>query len=148
MLPTSAPAAPPLQQLQTKDLQLVWFHPQEDYLAPYAARAFENSMRWQQRTWGWTPDGKTNVLIKDFNDFGNAGARSTPNNALIIDIAPFSYSFETFVSSERIFSLMNHELVHVANMDQRPGRTRVGDVRSGARYRWTRSIRKRCFIAS
>ena len=119
MLPTAAPAAPPLQQLQTKDLQLVWFRPQEDYLAPYVARAFENSMQWQQRTWGWTPDGKTNVLIKDFNDFGNAGARSTPNNALIIDIAPFSYSFETFVSSERIFSLMNHELVHVANMDQR-----------------------------
>ena len=119
LLPPVAPAAPPpLQQLQTKDLQLVWFHPQEDYLAPYVARAFENSMQWQERTWGWTPDGKTNVLFKDFNDYGNAGSRSTPNNALIVDIAPFSYAFETFVSSERIFSLMNHELVHVANMDQ------------------------------
>src|SRR5574337_511216 len=113
-----APAAPPLRQLQTRDLQLVWFHPAEDYLAPYAARAFENSMQWQKRTWGWTPDGKVNVLLKDFGDYGNAGARSTPNNALIVDIAPFSYSFETFVASERIFSLMNHELVHVANMDQ------------------------------
>ncbi len=64
-LPAPAHAAPPLQQLQTKDLQLVWFHPQEDYLAPYIARAFENSMQWQERTWGWVPDGKTNVLFKD-----------------------------------------------------------------------------------
>ncbi len=107
-----------LQQLDTDDLQLVWFHPAEDYLAPHVARSFENSMAWQKRIWGWVPDGKVNVLLKDFGDYGNAGARSTPNNALIVDIAPFSFSFETFVASERMFSLMNHELVHVANMDQ------------------------------
>ena len=114
----AAQAADPLQQLQTDDLQLVWFHPAEDYLAPHVARSFENSMAWQKNVWGWTPDGKVNVLLKDFGDYGNAGARSTPNNALSVDIAPFSYSFETFVASERMFSLMNHELVHVANMDQ------------------------------
>ncbi|MEO7478938.1 MAG: hypothetical protein ABIT64_06885, partial [Lysobacteraceae bacterium] len=107
-----------LQQLQTDDLQLVWFHPAEDYLAPHVARSFENSIAFQKKIWGWTPDGKVNVLLKDFGDYGNAGARSTPNNALIVDIAPFSFSFETFVASERMFSLMNHELVHVANMDQ------------------------------
>ena len=109
---------PPLQQLQTDDLQLVWFHPAEDYLAPHVARSFENSMAWQRRVLGWQPDGKTNVLLKDFGDYGNAGARSSPNNALIVDIAPFSFSFETFVASERMFSLMNHELVHVATMDE------------------------------
>lgn len=113
-----ASAAEQLQQLDTDNLQLVWFHPAEDYLAPHVARSFENSIAWQKRTWGWTPDGKVNVLLKDFGDYGNAGARSTPNNALIVDIAPFSFSFETFVASERMFSLMNHELVHVANMDQ------------------------------
>lgn len=121
------PAAPPagdddrqapMQQLQTDDLQLVWFHPAEDYLAPHVARSFQNSIAWQKKVFGWVPDGKVNVLLKDFGDYGNAGARSTPNNALIVDIAPFSYAFETFVASERIFSLMNHELVHVANMDQ------------------------------
>ncbi|MEO7252042.1 MAG: hypothetical protein ABIW30_05470 [Arenimonas sp.] len=107
-----------LQQLQTDNLQLVWFHPAEDYLAPHVARSFENSMAWQKRVFGWVPDGQTNLLLKDFGDYGNAGARSSPNNALIVDIAPFSYAFETFVASERMFSLMNHELVHVATMDQ------------------------------
>ena len=115
----AAPAcAEELQQLQTDNLQLVWFHPAEDFLAPHVARSFENSMAWQKRVFGWIPDGKTNVLLKDFGDYGNAGARSSPNNALIVDIAPFSFSFETFVASERMFSLMNHELVHVATMDQ------------------------------
>src|SRR5258706_11475977 len=102
-----------LNQLQTSDLQLVWFHPTEDYLAPHVARSFENSMAWQQRVFGWVPDGKVNVLLKDFGDYGNAGARASPNNALIVDIAPFSFSFETFVASERMYALMNHELVHV-----------------------------------
>ncbi len=107
-----------LQQLDTSDLQLVWFHPTEDYLAPHVARSFENSMAFQRRVLGWVPDGKVNVLLKDFSDYGNAGARASPNNALIVDIAPFSFSFETFVASERMFSLMNHELVHVAMMDE------------------------------
>ena len=106
-----------LNQLQTDDLQLVWFHPTLDYIAPHVARSFENSMAWQQRVLGWQPDGPVNVMLKDFGDYGNAGARSNPNNALIVDIAPLSFSFETFVASERMFALMNHELVHVAQMD-------------------------------
>ncbi len=111
-------AAAELSQLRTDDLQLVWFHPTEDYLAPYVARSFENSMAFQRSQFGWQPDGAVNVLLKDFGDYGNAAARSNPNNALMVDIAPLSFSFETFVASERMFSLMNHELVHVANMDQ------------------------------
>jgi len=117
ILPAPAFAAE-LLQLQTDDLQLVWFHPTVDYLAPHVARSFENSMDFQKRVLGWRPDGKVNVLLKDFGDYGNAGARSSPNNALIVDIAPLSFAFETFVASERMFSLMNHELIHVATLDQ------------------------------
>ena len=123
-LATAPVRAQELKQLQTDDLQLVWFHPTEDYLAPYVARSFENSMAFQQRVFGWKPDGRVNLLLKDFGDYGNAGARASPNNALIVDIAPFSFSFETFVASERMYTLMNHELVHVANMDQATERER------------------------
>jgi len=118
LAPPPAEAAGELQELQTEDLQLVWFHPHLDYLAPHVARCFENSMDWQKKVLGWAPDGKVNVLLKDFGDYGNAGARSNPNNALIVDIAPLSYAFETFVASERMYALMNHELIHVAQMDQ------------------------------
>lgn len=108
----------PLQQLVTDDQRLIWFHPAEDYLAPHAARSFENSLEFQKSLWGWQPDGKVTVLLKDFIDYGNAGATSVPQNMVLLDIAPVPYTLETFVANERIFWFMNHELVHVANLDQ------------------------------
>src|SRR5512146_3059358 len=91
-----------LQHLETDDLRLVWFHPTEDYLAPHVARSFENSMQFQKSLWGWQPDGKVTVLLKDFIDYGNAGATSVPSNLILIDIAPVPYTLETFVANERM----------------------------------------------
>jgi len=102
---------------ETDDLRLLYFDPAETYLTPYVGKAFHNSMAFQRRIFDWTPWDKTTVLLKDFSDYGNAAARSSPNNALLIDIAPLSRTFETFTASERVFTLMNHELVHVATMD-------------------------------
>ena len=96
----------PLQQLQTDNLQLIWFHPAEDYLAPHAARSFENSLAFQESLWGWKPDGKVTVLLKDFIDYGNAGATSVPQNMVLLDIAPVPYTLETFVAQRA------HLLVH------------------------------------
>jgi len=106
-----------LSRLETIDLRLLYFDPAETYLTPYVARSFENSMRVQQRVFDWKPWDQTTVLLKDFSDYGNAAARSSPNNALIIDIAPLGQTYETFSAGERFYTLMNHELVHVATMD-------------------------------
>ncbi|MGH8494580.1 MAG: TolB family protein [Gammaproteobacteria bacterium] len=106
-----------LSELETEDLRLLYFDPQQTYLAPHAARSFHNSLRFQKEVLDWVPWDKTTVLLKDFSDYGNAAARAAPNNALLIDIAPISGTFETFTASERMYTLMNHELVHVATMD-------------------------------
>ncbi len=106
-----------LSRLETVDLRLLYFDPAETYLTPYVARSFENSMQFQRRVFDWKPWDQTTVLLKDFSDYGNAAARSSPNNALIIDIAPLSQTYETFSAGERFYTLMNHELVHVALMD-------------------------------
>ena len=106
-----------LSRIETKDLRLLYFDPAETYLTPYIARSFLNSMAFQKKQWGWTPWDKTTVLLKDFSDYGNAAARSSPNNAILIDIAPLSLAFDTFSPGERFFTLMNHEPVHVATMD-------------------------------
>ncbi len=87
------------------------------YLEPHALRTFTNSLEWQKRNLGWTPWEPTTVLLKDLADFGNAAAMSAPRNLLIFDVAPLSRAFETFPASERMYSLMNHELVHVAAGD-------------------------------
>jgi hypothetical protein len=106
-----------LSFIETRDLRLVYFDPTLSYLAPHAARTFANSLAWQRRVLGWEPYEKTTVLLKDFADYGNAGASALPRNTLRFDIAPVSYAFETFAASERLYSIMNHELVHVATMD-------------------------------
>jgi hypothetical protein len=106
-----------LSRLETKDLRLLYFDPAETYLTPYIARSFLNSLAFQEKIFGWKPWDKTTILLKDFGDYGNAAARASPNNAILVDIAPLSQTFETFSAGERFFTLMNHEPVHVATMD-------------------------------
>jgi hypothetical protein len=106
-----------LSQLKTADMSLLYFDPAQTYLTPYVARAFEHSIAFQEKLFGWKPWERTTVLLKDFSDYGNAAARSSPNNAILLDVAPLSQSFETFSAGERFFTLLNHEPVHVATMD-------------------------------
>ncbi|HEX4332686.1 MAG TPA: hypothetical protein VH040_11130 [Usitatibacter sp.] len=106
-----------LSYVITKDMCLVYLDPTLAYLEPHAVRTFANSMAWQKRVFGWVPYEPTTVLLKDFSDYGNASAGASPRNSLTFDIAPLSHVYETYPASERIYSLMNHELTHVATMD-------------------------------
>jgi hypothetical protein len=106
-----------LTTLETKDLDLLYFDPVQTYLTPYIARAYENALRFHERTFHWTPWEPTTVLLKDFSDYANAGARASPNNTVLIDVAPLSTTMETFTPGERFFTITNHELAHVAQMD-------------------------------
>lgn len=106
-----------LSRTETEDLRLLYFDPAETYLVPYVGRNFENALAYQRRMFDWEPWDQVTVLLKDFGDYGNAAARSSPNNALLIDIAPLSLAYETFSPGERFFTLTNHEVTHVALMD-------------------------------
>ena len=106
-----------LSTLETKDLDLLYFDPVQTYLTPYIARAYENAMRFHEKMFHWHPWEPTTVLLKDFSDYGNAGARASPNDAVLLDVAPLSISMETFTPGERFFTILNHELAHVATMD-------------------------------
>ena len=106
-----------LSTITTADMQLLYFDPAQTYLTPYVARAFEHSLAFQKKLFGWTPWDRTTVLLKDFSDYGNAAARSSPNNAILLDVAPIAQTYETFSPGERFVTLLNHEPVHVATMD-------------------------------
>jgi hypothetical protein len=106
-----------LTTLETKDLDLLYFDPLQTYLTPYIARAYENALQFHKRKFQWTPWEPTTMLLKDFSDYANAGARASPNNAVLIDVAPLSVSMETFTPGERFFTIVNHEMAHVAQMD-------------------------------
>ncbi len=106
-----------LSTLETKNLSLLYFDPVQTYLTPYIARSFENALAWHMRRFDWTPWDRTTVLLKDFGDYGNAGARGSPNNMVLLDVAPLSQAMETFTPGERFYTLTNHELAHVATID-------------------------------
>lgn len=107
-----------LKYLETADLRLLYFDPTEAYLVPHAARSFQNSMLRQRSVFGYEPYEKVTVLLEDFADYGNAGAIAIPRNTVIVDIAPRAFTFETGASTERMYTWMNHELVHLAATDQ------------------------------
>ncbi|MGN6517130.1 MAG: TolB family protein [Rhizomicrobium sp.] len=106
-----------LSKLETDDLRLLYYDPIQTYLPPYLGRAFENSFAFQRKTFHWTPWDKPTVELEDLSDDGIAYVRSTPFNGLTVEIAPSNTTFETFTPGERFFTLMNHELVHVATLD-------------------------------
>ena len=116
-----------MSYVETQDLKLIYFDPL-GYLVPHAVRTFTNSLQFQRRMFGWQPSESTTILLKDLSDYGNAYQLSAPHSRLVFDIAPLSHAFETFPASERMFLLMNHELVHVA----------TGDIGSDPERRWRR----------
>jgi hypothetical protein len=107
-----------LSTIETDDLRLLYFDPSETYLTPYVVRSFTNSIAHQRKLFDYEPSEEVSVLLTDFTDWGNAGAIAVPRNALLVDIAPTPFTFETSDTAERMYSLMNHELVHVVSMEQ------------------------------
>jgi hypothetical protein len=103
--------------LETENQRLLYLDPSTTYLVPYAARTFENSMLGQKAIFGYEPTERTTVLLLDFSDYGNAGAFPLPRNTVFVDVAPRPLTFETSDAAERMYSWMNHELVHLAGTE-------------------------------
>ena len=106
-----------LSTLETDNLSLLYLDPLQTYLAPYIARSFENALEFHKKEFRWEPWDRSTVLLKDFSDYGNAAALGSPSNMVLLDVAPLSLSMETFSPGERFFTLINHELAHVAAID-------------------------------
>ena len=106
-----------MSEQETDDLRLLYFDPLTTYLVPHVTRSFHNSLQFQRYIFDWTPYEKPTVMLQDFGDYGNASAMSSPSNVLRVDVAPLKHTFETFPAVERMYMLMNHELVHLATFD-------------------------------
>ncbi len=123
LCPSSATA-----QLSTQEgshLRMVYFEGAESYLVPYATRTFFNSLAFQLKLLGYEPDKDITVLLADFEDSGNAGVSVVPRSTMMVQVSPLSFAFETLAANERMNTIMNHELVHVATMDQATKRDRM-----------------------
>jgi hypothetical protein len=117
-------SAAQLATFETAGLRLVYIDPTETFLVPHAARTFLNSLAFQKKLFDFEPSDDITLLLADFSDTGNAGASVVPRNTLTVQIAPLNFAFETIAGNERMNIIMNHELVHVATMDQAAGADR------------------------
>jgi hypothetical protein len=113
----SLQATAQLNMIETKDMRLVTYDFGHKYILPHAGRSFHNALIFHKKLFDYKPSEKITVLIQDFGDFGNGGATAVPKNAISIGLSPFSYTFETSPAGERMYSMMNHELVHVLALD-------------------------------
>jgi hypothetical protein len=136
----ASPARAQLRVIETADVRLIYFDPAESFLVPHAVRTFLNSLAFQKKLFDFHPDGPITVLLADFSDAGNAGATVVPYNAVISQISPFSFAFET-IAHDRMNIIMNHELVHVATMDQAAVRIGSSGDCSAAKCRRSTSSR-------
>jgi len=119
LLPTTAIADDSpvnISGIETAELNLYYYNYLSN-VAPLAIRTFTNAREWQRRMFGWVPSESTTVLLQDLKDYGNAVAFAAPRGTLIVDVAPLSRAFETSPAGERMYSTMNHELVHVVQSD-------------------------------
>ena len=57
-----------LSEMDTRDLELLYFDPAQTYLTPYVGRAFTNSLQFHEKMFHWKPWERITVLLKDFGD--------------------------------------------------------------------------------
>ncbi len=110
-----------LDLIETTEMKLVTYDFGHKYILPHATRCFHNSLSFHKKLFEYTPSEKITILIQDFGDYGNAGATAVPKNAVSMGLSPFSYTFETNPAGERVFSMMNHELIHIVALDNAAG---------------------------
>mgnify|MGYP001459187017 FL=1 len=104
-------------KIQTDDFEIVSASPGLDYVLGHAIRSAHNALSFHKNLFNYKPNEKIFVLFTDFGDYGNGGATSLPHNLVTTNMAPMNYSFESSVAGERVFAIMNHELVHIAALD-------------------------------
>ncbi len=106
-----------LKMIETKDMRLAYYDFGHQYVFEHTGRCFHSALKFHKKLFDYSPSEKMTLLIQDFGDYGNGGATAVPKNAISMGLSPFSYTFETSPAGERIFSMMNHELVHVVALD-------------------------------
>ncbi|NNL90523.1 MAG: hypothetical protein HKP25_15795 [Marinicaulis sp.] len=102
---------------ETDEVRVLYSGIAQENRIPHINGTLINAMRFQKELFDWEPWEKPTVLLMDLSDYGNGAAFSSPINGIHLEMAPVSRTFESFVAAERMYSLINHETVHVAALD-------------------------------
>ncbi len=110
-----------LHKLETKNSKIIYWGKSYEYLIPHVGATLESAYAFHQNYWNFETDEKVSIFLNDFNDVGNGGTMTIPRNMLMINIAPFDYTFDVMPANERFQWLMNHEVTHLVMADKAAG---------------------------
>lgn len=110
-----------LYKLETENAKIIYIGKSYDYLAPHVAASFESMFSFHKNYWDYHNEEKVIVFLNDFADIGNAGAITIPRNLVLINVAPFEFTFDVMPANERFQWLMSHELTHIVMADKPAG---------------------------
>jgi hypothetical protein len=110
-----------LYKLETEDLNLIYTGKALEYMTSHVVNRYERSLEYHRDFFDYDSDEKVTILLQDFYDYGTGGTGAVPRNRMALNIAPFSYVYETRPANERMNWLMNHEMVHVVCSDKASG---------------------------
>ena len=79
------PARAGLHFIETQDLRLVYYDPEETHLVPHAAQSFLSGLATYKRLFDYVPYDRVDVLLQDFSDRGNASTLPAPRNRIFVD---------------------------------------------------------------
>jgi hypothetical protein len=103
------------------DVRIIYPGERYDFLVPHAAACIDNSFEFHRRLYDWQDVKPTTVFLQDFGDSGNGYANTVPKNWINLGLAPMDYTYETVPAIDRFYWLANHEVAHLATMDQPTG---------------------------
>lgn len=107
--------------MDTEHLKVIYNKTTQASLAEYVARCFEAAIRYHEEHFHYESKERITVILSDMGDAGNAAAGTNPRNAVMLTISPMLLAYETYPADDRVWTLANHELVHIVSLDQPEG---------------------------
>lgn len=111
-------SAIPLMQIETADINLVYYSSLHDFIIPHTLKTHHKTWGYDKGFWNYIPNEKPVYFINDFSDYGNGGATGLPQNYIMLSLAPSINAFDMLPQTERVQMLVTHEVTHIIAMDQ------------------------------
>jgi hypothetical protein len=103
----------------------IHYHQGLKWLAEQAARMAEEAHCLLTSAFGWSPSGKTHIVLIDNSDFANGSAVVLPQNIIYIQTVPPAGDRSIGQYHDWLQTLIIHEYAHVLSMDPAGGYSKV-----------------------
>jgi hypothetical protein len=107
-----------LRSVESEHFRIIYPGERFEYLVPHIAACMDNSLAFHRSLFEWQPKEKLTIFLQDWRDTGYGAANTVPRNWVNLGLSPMNFTYETAPAMDRYYWLANHEVAHLATMDQ------------------------------